>query len=246
MTTGGVQEGRLTEVQTDIAGGTRHSLQKYLNGELGYDDYTWGWTFIHFMMEHPKHGPKFKKLYAALPNAKDIQRVPYGNPDWGMTSVDSVALNKAFRKYLDIDDIAALEKEWHAYIDTKLKLTTVVGFEEAAFAAYGTNRNIKAKRLFKEAVEKGSKNPIVYLRYGEMVRSDDPAEAERLFRKGLTYDPLNAHLWTSLGRLIRKKDEAAGKKLIQLAAEIDPDNVDSWLIMEEAMEKAGEGSGGGG
>jgi hypothetical protein len=241
MTTGGIQEGRLTEVQTDIQKGERKSLQKYLNGELGYEDYTWGWTFVHFMMETPKYAKKFKQLYAALPNAKDIDRVPY---NFGMVTVDSVGLNKAFKKYMDVDDVAALEKEWHEYIDTKLKITTVVGFEEAAFAAYSTDREIRAKRLFKEAVEKGSKNPIVYLRYGEMIAPTDAAEAERLFRLGLTFDPLNAHLYTSLGRLLRKKDEEAGKKLIKLAAEIDPDNVDTWLLMEEAMEKAGPAGGG--
>jgi tetratricopeptide (TPR) repeat protein len=240
MTTGGVQEGRLTEVHSDIAKGTRHPLQKYLNGELGYDDYTWGWTFVHFMMETPKYAKKFKTLYAALPNAKDIKRVSYGDPSWNMTSVDSAALNKAFKKYMDVEDIAALEKEWHEYIDTRLKVTSVVGFEEAAFSAYGNDQNIRAKRLFKEAVEKGSKNPAVYLRYGEMIKDSDAAEAERMFRKGLTFDPLRTNLWTALGRLVRKKDEAAGKQLILLAAEIDPDNVETWLLMEEALEKAGD------
>jgi tetratricopeptide (TPR) repeat protein len=238
MTTGGVQEGRLTEVLTDIQKGERKSLQDYLNGKLGYEDYTWGWTFIHFMMESPKYGKKFRAFYAALPNAKDITRVPYRD-DPPMTTVDSASLNKAFRKYMGIEDIAALEKEWHEYIDKNLKITSVVGFEEAAFAAANTGRHIRAKRLFKEAVEKGSKNPTVYLRYGEMIWSGDSSEAERLFRKGLTYDPLSADLWIALGRLIRNKDgqDDAGKKMIQLAAEIDPDNAESALLIEEALEK---------
>jgi hypothetical protein len=243
MTTGGIQEGRLTEVQTDIAKGERKSLQKFLNGELDYDDYTWGWTFVHFMMQTPKYAKKFRAFYSALPNAKDIQRISF---NYDMVTVDPVSLNKAFKKYMDIDDISALEKEWHDYIDTQLKITSVVGFEEAALRAANTGRTIRAKRLFKEAVEKGSKNPNVYLRYGEMVRNTDEKEAERLFRKGLTYDPLSAELWTALGRLIRTKDEEAGKKLIRLAAEIDPDNVDTWLLMEEALEKTGPPAGPGG
>jgi hypothetical protein len=242
MTTGGVQEGRLTEVQSDIAKGDMKKLQAYLNGELGYDDYTWGWTFVHFMMETPKYAKKFRQLYAALPNAKDIDRVP---SSFGMVTVDSAGLNKAFKKYMDVDDIAALEKEWHDYVQNKLKITSVVGYEKAAFSAENTGRDIRAKRLFKEAIDKGSKNPVIYLRYGDIIASTDAAEAERMYRKGLEFDPLRAELWTALGRLVRKKDEEAGKKLIRLAAEIDPDSVENLLLMEEALEKTGDAPGGG-
>jgi tetratricopeptide (TPR) repeat protein len=240
MITGGVQEGRLTEVQTDIQKGERKSLEDYLNGKLDYDDYTWGWTFIHFMMETPKYAAKFKKFYISLPEAKDIDRCPAGND---MVTVDAPSLVRAFKKYMGVEDLKALEKEWHDYIDTKLKITSVVGFEEAAFAASSTGRMLRAKRLFGEAVDKGSTNPVVYLRYGEMIQGEDRSKAEAMFRKGLTLDPLNVDLWTQLGRLVRNKsgegNEEAGKKLIQLAMEIDPDSVDTWLLMEEALEKTG-------
>ena len=82
-----------------------------------------------------------------------------------------------------------------------------------------------------------------YLRYGELLRGDNDAEADAMFRKGLAIDVLNAELYTELGRTIRGRggeaNETEGKRLIRLAAELDPDNVETWLLMEDALEKAG-------
>lgn len=118
MTTGGLQEGRLTEVQTDIAKGERKSLEKLVKNELGYEDYTWGWTFVHFMMETPKYSKKFQTFYRSLSSAKDIKRVSFQGD---MTTIEGPELLRAFKKAMGVDDLAALEKEWNAYIDTKLK-----------------------------------------------------------------------------------------------------------------------------
>ena len=243
MTTGGLQEGRLTEVQTDIQGGERRSLEKYLRGELGYDDYTWGWTFVHFMMETPKYRPKFQRLYRALPDAKDITRTLEGE----YATVKGDELVKAFQKYVGVDDLAALEKEWWDYIDKKLKAESVVGFEEAAFAALNTGQTLRAKRFFGLAVDKGSRNPTLYLRYGDLLRGDDNSKAGELYRKGLELDPLSPALWIALGRLTRglggDEHEATGTRYLKLAAELDPDSVDTALLLEEAARKVGEGLG---
>ncbi len=240
MGTGGLQEGRLTEIQTDIAAGEKKPLLKFLRNELGYEDYTWGWSFVHFLMETPKYQKKFKQFYLALPNGKDVARTPF---QMDMVTVEGDALLKAFQKYLGAEDIPALEKEWYDYIDKNLKVQTVAGLEEAAFAAASTGRSIRARRLFKEAVDKGSTNPVVYLRYGELLRGEGSEQAEAMFRKGLAIDSLNAELYTELGRTIRGRsgeaNEAEGKRLIKLAAELDPDNVETWLLVEDALEKAG-------
>ena len=178
MTTGGLQEGRLTEVQTDIAKGERKSLEKLVKNELGYEDYTWGWTFVHFMMETPKYSKKFQTFYRSLSSAKDIKRVSFQGD---MTTIEGPELLRAFKKAMGVDDLAALEKEWNAYIDTKLKLESVVGFEEAAFAASASNRPLRANRFFKLAVENGSTNPcrfapLSYFYVGWILKSDWIAE----------------------------------------------------------------------
>jgi hypothetical protein len=240
MGTGGLQEGRLTEIQTDIARGERKPLLSFLRNELGYEDYTWGWSFVHFLMESPKYQKKFKQFYLALPNGKDIVRAPFQGD---MTTVESAPLLAAFQKYMGVDDIPALEKEWYDHIDKNLKVQSVIGLEEAAFAAASTGRSLRARRLFKEAVDKGSKNPVVYLRYGELLRGTDNSGAEAMFRKGLEIDPLNAELYTELGRTIRGRggeaNEKEGKRLILLAAELDPENVETQLLVEAALEKLG-------
>ena len=251
MTTGGVQEGRLTEILADISAGEHKSLDKFLRNELGYDDYTWGWSFVHFMMETPKYAKKFHTFYVALPTAKDVLRVPRNE----FLTVDGVAILNAFKKYTGIADIPALEKEWYEYIETKLKITGVYGLEEAAFSAMNAGRTIRAKRFFKEAIEKGSKNPAVFLRYGKLL--EDRAEAIALFKKGLEIDPINPALYTALGSLTKAfggaEAEADGKKLLHLAMELDPDDVETWVLVEDALEKTGplsapkpgEGSDGG-
>lgn len=238
MTTGGLQEGRLTEVKTDIQGGETRSLEKFLKNELGYDDYTWGWTFVHFMMETPKYSGKFKDFYKALARGKDVERVDAGNP--GLRTCTGEHLLAAFKKYMGVKDVAALEKEWMDYIKSKLKVESVYGFEEAAFAALSTGQSIKATRYFKLAIEKGSKNSKVYLRYGDLRRREGNSdEAMDLYKKGLEIDPLDADIYTAMGRVMRGKGEEGekeGRRLLKLAEEIDPDNADLAVLLEDALE----------
>jgi tetratricopeptide (TPR) repeat protein len=244
MTTGGLQEGRLTEVLTDIQGGETRSLEKFLKNELGYDDYTWGWTFVHFMMESPKYTAKFKEFYKALARGKDVERKDAGNP--GMRTVGGDALLAAFKKYVGVKDISALEKEWMDYVKSKLKVESVFGYEEAAFAALNTGQTIKAERYFKLAVEKGSRNSKIYLRYGDVRRQKGSGEeAMELYQKGLEIDPLDADLYVAMGRAKRsaggEENEKEGRRLLALAQEVDPDNADLAMLLEDALEKSDGG-----
>ncbi|MFO0933370.1 MAG: hypothetical protein U1E39_11750 [Planctomycetota bacterium] len=236
MTTGGLQEGRLTEVQSDIARGERRPLAKLLDNTLGYHDYTWGWTFVHFMMETPKYAKKFQTFYRTLASAKDLRRDVRGD----YVTVRGDELSRGFQKALGVADLPALEKEWYAYIDTKLKLESVVGYEAAGFSA-GYQRPLRAKRFFKLAVEKGSKNPAVYLRYGNLIAGEESSTALDLYRKGLELDPLNPELWLALGQHTRglggDENTAAGTKMMALAAELDPESAETWLLVQEALEK---------
>jgi hypothetical protein len=236
MSLGGLQEGRLTEIQTDIAKGERPPLDKLLRNQLGYDDYTWGWSFVHFMMQTPKYAAKFKKFYVALPTAKDIVRT---ENSMGFLEVSGETIHAAFKKYMGIDDTRMLQAEWYEYIDG-LKAGTIAGFEDAAFAALHTGRYIRGKRLLKEAIDKGSKNPLIYLRYGKLLSG---AEAIDLFKKGLEFDPLNTQLYVALGREMRglkgEENEKEGVRLILLAGDIDPDDPGVWMEVQDAMEREG-------
>jgi len=246
ISVGHALDGRLTEVLTDIQGGTWKKVEDYLTNKLGYDDYTWGWTFIHFMMETPKYSQKFQRFFIALAKAKDIERVDYGG---GMRTVAGDELLRAFKKYMEVKDLAALEKEWHEHIKNGLKLESVRGYERAAFAAdrSGT-RPLRAARFFGLAAEKGSKNPALFKRYGDfLLGTGKPEEALVQYRRAIELDPLDAGLYATLAQALSiqgtEEAKAEGKLLADLAREINPDDAE---VAELAMRALRAARGGGG
>ena len=79
--------------------------------------------------------------------------------------------------------VLKLQAEWYDYID-KLGLATESGLAKAGFTAASTNRPIRARRFFKEAIEKGSKNALVFEKYGELLDDEGQnAEAKEMFDK---------------------------------------------------------------
>lgn len=235
MSVGHLLDGRLTEVQTDIAEDKWAKLDEYLRNQLDYDDYTWGWTFVHFMMETPKYKPKFKKFYRDMPVAKDIRKTSEG----GRRTVAGDDLLEGFKRYVGVKDLKALEAEWHAYVK-KLKSESSRGYEHAGLAAYRTGRPIKAKKFLKLAIDKGSASPTAYATLAEILAGEgEHAEAIRNYEKAIELDPLNADHYADLGRTMRhlgtdeKKKE--GLRFIRLALEMDPDNLQ--VAIDDALRK---------
>jgi tetratricopeptide (TPR) repeat protein len=222
MKIGGILAGRLTEVMTDIQSGEFAKLEDYLRNKLGYKDYTWGWTFVHFMMETPKYSKKFKRFFLGLARDGDVERTT-GN---GRKTVDGDGFIDAFRRKMKVKNLAKLEKEWHNYIQTKMKLDSHRGYEQAARSALGTNRPIRAKRFYKLAIENGSTKPAVYLQYADMLMDKSKvAEALVLVEKAIELDPLNSEGYVRLSRIRRREgNQEEAKRLILLVREMDPDN----------------------
>ncbi len=112
LTVGLVQEGRLAEIQDDIARGDWVTLRSALT-EGGYEDYTWGWSLVHFLMNDPKRQGAFKKFTLALANAQDVRRTPHS---YGFVTVGPAALVEAFDQYLGLGankEVAVLECGCH-------------------------------------------------------------------------------------------------------------------------------------
>lgn len=218
MKVGGILEGRLTEVKTDIEGGDFMRLEDYLRNELGYKDYTWGWTFVHMMMETPRYAKKFKRFFIGLAKDKSAKR--------RNNTITGDDLLEYFKLKMKLRDIDALEKEWHDYIQQDLKLTSHRGYEQAAKSLERTGQGRKAKRFYKKAIEAGSKNPRVYISYARML--DDKNEAIELMKKATTFAPLTARVWAQMGRYMRNRDDKESKKegerLLRLAVEMDPND----------------------
>jgi tetratricopeptide (TPR) repeat protein len=231
LTIGLIQEGRLTEIQTDIAAGEMMSLDKLITTDGMYDHYNWGWSLVHYCMNEKKFAKKFQKYVMGLANDKGIKREVSGFGADVLKTVDGSELLRAFKDYLDLEDdgdYRDFERDWHQYVMDKLELVTSRGYEKAAFAAMSTypSRPIRARRLFKTAIEKGTENPLTFHRYAQLLRQDGKhGEAIKMWERAIGYDPLNPTFYRSMAYALRakgKKDEA--KRLIALAKEIDPDN----------------------
>ena len=92
----------------------------------------------------------------------------------------------------------------------KLELVTSRGYEKAAFAAMSTypSRPIRARRLYKTAIEKGSTNPLTFHRYAQLLRRDGKnGEAIEMWELAIGLDPLNSTFYRSMAYALRSKGE---------------------------------------
>ncbi len=235
LTIGVVLEGRLTEVQTNIAAGEMIGLRELIV-EREYEHYTWGWTLVHFLMNDKRYEKKLRKFITALPGAKDIERPP---PDYrGLRTVVPAEVWNAFQKYLGLtsdEDVAQLEREWHDYIQNTLEVESVHGHEQAGLAALRRGRPLRAKRLLGEAIAKGSTNGLCFYRYGCLLAGDQDWDAAvENIERALELDPLNADYYAGLsGTLRRSGKKASAEKWLALAREIAPD--DPYLQAEASL-----------
>ena len=222
---GQILEGRLTEIQNDIAAGEMMGLRKLVSNKM-YEHYNWGWSLAHFLMNDDRYKKKFNKFVMNLARGKNVPRISRSG---GLTTMKQEQVWELFKKALGLknaDAVNTLEREWHEYVKTNLKLITSTGLAKAANAAKNTNRPIRAKRLFKEAIKAGTTSPMVYFRYADLLMSDGKHDAavEQL-RKAVELDPLAGSFYAALARALKRtgeKDEA--KRLLNLARELDPDN----------------------
>jgi len=246
LSTGLILEGRLVEVQDDISSGDMMELKRLISSERMYEHYTWGWTLVHFVMNDKRYTAKFQKWIMALPSAKDIKRqVNYQN----LKDIEAAEVARSFMDYLGIKDDAALatmQKEWHAYVQEKLSLVTPRGKEAAARSAKNYGRHIKAKRLYKEAIEGGSTNPTTYHGYADLLaREGKSAEAQSMWKKAIELDPLTGEYYWGMGRSIKVKgDKAEGERWMKLAKEVDPEGSYIDIDLEALLSKGEDGEDG--
>jgi hypothetical protein len=133
--TGLVLEGRLNEVKQDILGGEEWELEQLVANEGAYQHYTWGWTLVHYLMHNKDYSKKFQKFVLDLCKGKDIKgEVVSINAD-NLRFVEATEVWELFKKDLGLrtdEDVAAMQKAWHAYIKDDLKTTSPQGKADAA------------------------------------------------------------------------------------------------------------------
>ena len=240
LTVGLLQEGRLAEVQIDIAAGKMMSLETMISSNEGlYEHYTWGWSLVHFLMNREKYAPKFQRFVTTLATGKEVQRSEGHNGGDRIKTASGEEVLKVFMKCLELKDkeaLKALEKEWHEYVTRGIEAKSARGYEEAGLRALHTppSRPMKARMLLQKAIDAGTTNAHTYLVMGELYRdgegdSNDKPDLKRateMINKSIELDPLVAEAYWDLGGvrdLDGKKDE--GKRLKGLAHELDPDDL---------------------
>jgi tetratricopeptide (TPR) repeat protein len=235
LTVGLIQEGRLCEIQTDIDAGNRMDLVKLISTPQMYEHYTWGWALVHFLMNDARYTQKFQHFFLALAEAKGVQRESGPN---GMYTLKQEDVPTIFMRELGLKDAAAVRKlqaDWDNYVDFKLKLVTCSGYEKAGFKAKEVGRTKRATRLFKTAIDKGSKNPLVFHNLAEIYAVDGQREeALATWRKAIAIDPLEGLFYSRMAFFMDDKDKAESDRLRKLAKEIGYD--DPYVIVTQSEE----------
>ncbi len=222
--TGLIQEGRLIEVKADIDRGEWIGLRQLITTEGMYEHYNWGWTLVHFLMNDPEHAKKFQRFFIGLAGGRDVQREDQGVA--GLQTVSGEQVFAAFRDYLGLktdEDVRALEAAWHAHVEG-LRNATTGGLEKAALAAMREGRNLRARRLFQEAIDGGTQNAFTFHKFGEMLLGDgEAAAAVEQWKRAIALDPLTGDYYLAMARALKASDAKESERLTALAKEIDPE-----------------------
>ena len=242
LETGQVLEGRLAEIKMQVLAGDMMDLEKMITTDGMYEHYNWGWSLAHFLMNDPRYRKKFEKFVKDLADGKGVRVVPYtGN----LTTVPTDEVWAHFKRTFGLktdEDVVEFQGQWHAYVKDGLDFVSSRGLEQAARRAAGLGMPIKAKRLYKEAIDAGTKSAITYHRYAELLDgSGSGAEALQYYRKAVELAPLEASFYGDLGHaLYRQGQKEEGLALARLALELDPDNfMLAWEL--DWLKKAEEG-----
>jgi len=248
LETGLILEGRLTEVQTEMAKGIMMDIEELITTERMYQHYTWGWTLVHFLMSDKRYAKKFKKFYVGLAHDKKVPRKKMGID--GLSTLSQEDVLPVFMRYLGIknmEELQELEAEWHEYVKHELEVTSSHGLEKAAENALRYNRKLRAKRLYQEAIDTGEASALAYHRYADFLvnggaDSSDVSgdEIEGLWRKAIELDPLTGRFYAALGWYLQEHNQIEeGQRLMRLAVDIEPDDREVAKTLER-MRKGGD------
>ncbi|HKX45184.1 MAG TPA: tetratricopeptide repeat protein [Planctomycetota bacterium] len=238
FTSGHVLEGRLNEVKQDLLEGTVWRLADLVGTDGAYEHYTWGWTLVHYLMHDDRYAKLFQKFVRELCDGKgtkyEVQQI---GPNT-LRFVEGREVLRVFRECLDLEDdeaFAALEQDWHRYIEEELETTSPIGKADAAGNSERNGLVIKARRLYKEAIEEGDPRAITRHRYASaLLDNGERDEAARYWREAIERDPLEALYRYRLGDLLVDRGgveaKAEGYALLRLARDMNPDGEfqDGW------------------
>ena len=148
MTLGKIQSARLAVLHTQIKDKKWLKLKDLLVSRgMGAIEYSWTWSFCHFMLHTPRYEKKFKRLYLGLARDSGVRRTPIFLDFRTVQGNDSL---DAFKKYLKVRDIEALQQEWYDYIKDALAFDrNKVNWADAGWMMSLYGEKAKARLFFK-------------------------------------------------------------------------------------------------
>ena len=248
-----VLEGRLNEVKQDILEGEMWGLAELVGSDHAYQHYTWGWTLVHYLMHDERYAKKFQKFVRELCSGK---KTAYHVRSMGkdrLRFVEGEEVLRVFRRVLDLEDdedFRELEAEWHHYVTEVLQTTSPEGKADAATNAERAGLEIKARRLYREAIEEGDPRAVTRHRYASALKANgELEEAADMWREAIERDPMEALYRYRLGDLLADRDEEEsrdeGIALLELARDMNPSGEfrDGWrssvdVDWDDALERA--------
>lgn len=221
MTVGHLQSARLAVIQDEIEDGRWQELEPLMRAQrISAKEYAWAWSFCHFLLSTETYAKGFKKFYLALARSSSVEKTTIMLA-YKVIEPDEVI--EALKKHLRIKDLKALEQEWHTYVkDNLTSRQTDLDYGMAAWMMTLYGEDVKAKRLFRKALEKGSEDAWVHYGYAELRQADKPEIALKHATRATELDPLHARAWALRGRCLFREDTAEGLRLLRLGEELDP------------------------
>lgn len=221
MTVGHLQSARLAVMQDEIDDGKWQDLEALMRAQrINANEYSWAWSFCHFLLSSEKYEKQFRKFYLALARSSSVEKTTIM---LAMKVIEPDEVIEALKRHLKFKDLKQLEQEWHEYVkDNLTKRQTDLDYGMAAWIMTLYGEEAKAKRLFRKALEKGSDEAWVHYGYAELRQAEKPALALKHATRATELDPLHARGWALRGRCLFNDDQAEGLRLLRLGEELNP------------------------
>ncbi len=224
-----IHNGRLAVIKREIADGEKIKLREMITTR-GFEDYTWGWSFVHMLMNDKKHQKNFKKFFLGLATDKNVKRT---RASFNLKFVEGEEVLRYFMECMKIEDekeLRELEKQWYDYINEDLEFAGENALIWEAKTAASQGEKKRARELYEDAFEESMETPLAkaHYDYAQLLRSAEGKNQERIkhLRAAVEKAPLTAEYRYSLGKeLADSKDDelkAEGEKLMEIAKELDP------------------------
>ncbi|MEZ6016798.1 MAG: hypothetical protein R3F49_16895 [Planctomycetota bacterium] len=239
LSVGLIQNGRLATIRSEMANGERVPLRRLIT-TAGYEDYTWGWSFVHMLLEDPRYAKPFRKFFIGLATDKSVKRTR--GSGLNLKNVTGEEVLRYFMECMGLkeeSDLRDLEAEWYRYIE-ELQFDGKGAKVWEAQMARRLGERKRALRLFAEAITEDEASVSAKAHYDYALMLSGGQRIEQL-RRAVVKAPLDAMYRYTLGtQLIGNGEEVEGKREVQLALEIEPGLDVYEADIEALLEATGE------